>query len=278
VSSPDEVDKSLIQLETSSWGPSLDDQTPNVVDGLFLDLIGSSPPDHFSSTISNPESLTDSQTPPVNFPLSSDHLIHLIHHNVYRALVSNKTTLSSSTFLTRYDIAIPITPSTVHLCDGLTVIHLIDEALPLSLHPTTLQMTSPHYSWMNMFPHPSVRDNLIARAGKYDSLDFLNDLLGDLSANTFDPPLYSPSSSSKGSKLWSTESDVNFESGDVTAGRNGLIVWGEPWDVGSWEVTPGFVQKWGWILKGSDDIIAASNRWRAMRDEEPLPSLDVTCR
>jgi hypothetical protein len=37
-------------------------------------------------------------------------------------------------------------------------------------------------------------------------------------------------------------------------------------------VTPGFVRKWGWVLEGFQDLMLASNQWRAARGEVPLPS------
>ena len=49
-----------------------------------------------------------------------------------------------------------------------------------------------------------------------------------------------------------------------------MIVWSEAWDPRSWEVTQGFVRKWGWLLGGCGDLIEASNWWRARRDEPPL--------
>ena len=50
----------------------------------------------------------------------------------------------------------------------------------------------------------------------------------------------------------------------------GLIIWGEPHDTSSWEVTPGFLAKWPWAMEGCDDLIESSNRWRLMRGEEPM--------
>ena len=50
----------------------------------------------------------------------------------------------------------------------------------------------------------------------------------------------------------------------------GMLIWGEPWRIDGWEVTEGFLRKWGWLLKGCDEMIEASNRWRGLRGEEPL--------
>lgn len=58
-------------------------------------------------------------------------------------------------------------------------------------------------------------------------------------------------------------------------GRNdlhltGILVWNDPWCASGWEVTEGFVKKWGFLIKGCGEIMAATNRWREMRGDEPL--------
>ena len=50
----------------------------------------------------------------------------------------------------------------------------------------------------------------------------------------------------------------------------GLIVWGEPWDVKSWEMTETFYRKWFFLVSDSLELIESSNRWRAERGEPPL--------
>jgi hypothetical protein len=52
--------------------------------------------------------------------------------------------------------------------------------------------------------------------------------------------------------------------------RAGLLVWSDPWDVRGWEVTEGFVKKWGFLLKGCHEMIEATNMWRSARKEDPL--------
>lgn len=205
----------------------------------------------------------NAQSSTVYFPLSSDHLLHLIHHNVFRALITNKVTISSATFLARQERGCgDIVPSFSDLCDGFTIIQPTGKALPPALFPTFNQMTIGHSSWFNMFPHPRIRDNLIFNEGLFDPYDFCNDIFGELIAG-------------RQSKVSSPESNSSMEDTDdeVTNKRRGLIVWGEPWDVEGWEVTPGFVKKWKWTLEGCEDLIAASNRWRAKRNEGPLEFL-----
>jgi len=196
-------------------------------------------------------------TPTVYFPLSSDHLLHLIHHNVFRALITNKGMLKLATILQRKERA-AVSPSFDDLCDGLTTIHSKpDQIIPPTLDPTHIQMTVGHSSWLNMFPHPRVRDNLIKNEGSFDAYDFCNDVFGELVALHSD---------------LLPKADDPFEDTDdnLTYKRRGLIVWGEPWDVEGWEVMPGFVRKWSWVLEGCEDLIMASNHWRAKRNEEPL--------
>jgi len=66
--------------------------------------------------------------------------------------------------------------------------------------------------------------------------------------------------------------DDEIEPAPEGSDRNGVIVWGEPWDVGSWELMEGFVRKWGFLLAGCEVLIEGSNRWRARRGEGPLLS------
>ena len=207
----------------------------------------------------------------LNLHLPSDNLLHLIHHNVFRALTFNKTILRTQMILTRSDRPFPLAQSSTNLCDGFTVIHqLPGQNVPVSLQPTALQRACPHPSWMNMLPFPEIRDNLIRATRDFDHGELCTDLFGEIF------PCYNASPSISCPALSSSEAPVELlaTNGDdedgLTAARKGLIVWGEPWDVAAWEVTPGFVRKWSWILNGCEKLIASSNRWRAQRYEEPL--------
>lgn len=57
--------------------------------------------------------------------------------------------------------------------------------------------------------------------------------------------------------------------------RNGLVPWGEPWDVKSWKIMEGFVEKWSWLLAGCPGLIEATNKWRVLRGQEPFVYCDV---
>lgn len=203
------------------------------------------------------------ESAPFIFPLSSDHLLHLVHYNVLRALHINKSILNDTTHFTKPSLqdVITIFPSTVAICDGFTIIHPpgSTQSLPQSLYPTPLQMSQAHASWINNFPFPRLRDNLIQYEDTFDSFELLYDLFGELITTNLTFPSHT-----------STFHSIDVDEDDIAARKNGLIVWGESWDIGAWELTPGFVRKWGLLLDGCEELIEITNRWRATRGEESL--------
>lgn len=115
-------------------------------------------------------------------------------------------------------------------------------SVPSSLMPTSMQLRTKHHPWLDLFPLPKMRDNLLIAASIITAED--------------EQRLFE---------------DV-MESG---GGRNewaGLVVWGEPWDPQSWEISVPFLQKWGWLLRGCPEIIVSTNHWRGQRGEEPIAS------
>jgi hypothetical protein len=52
--------------------------------------------------------------------------------------------------------------------------------------------------------------------------------------------------------------------------KNGMLVWSDPWHPRGWELTEGFVKKWGFLIRGCREMIEATNTWRSERAEEPL--------
>ncbi|KAH6698099.1 hypothetical protein BKA61DRAFT_741502 [Leptodontidium sp. MPI-SDFR-AT-0119] len=226
---------------------------------------------------------TDSTSPNAEFStsttlnFSSDHLIHLIQHNVFRALISNKSLLhTAATLLKAPHPGTFGNESAAKFCDDLTVIRpLSDQNMPDSLYPTILQMNCIHTSWIDIFPFPKFRDNLIKRGVKFVPEELRRDLFEDIFLDFVTPTSFdvdsAPLSTPPSILAISGAKDREFEiPDDYTAGRRGLINWGEPWQVESWEVTPGFLRNWGWALEGCDDLIRASNRWREQRNEELL--------
>lgn len=115
-------------------------------------------------------------------------------------------------------------------------------SVPISLMPTSMQLRTRHHPWLDLFPLPRMRDNLLAASATMSAED--------------EQQLFE---------------DV-MESG---GGRNewaGLVVWGEPWDPQNWEVSVPFLRNWGWVIRGCPEIIVSTNHWRSRRGEKPIAS------
>ncbi|KAJ5811920.1 hypothetical protein N7474_008221 [Penicillium riverlandense] len=173
------------------------------------------------------------------FPLCPDHLITLLQFNALRALVVNRTLISG----------VLVTPLD---CDE-EVIHVIPyptkpELLPSTLLPTSLQQTVPHGDWIDLFPCPEGRDRLIQATGTFDEDELWADCIGG---------------------LYEGFPDDEIE-------RRGIIAWSPPWDITGWEMSEGFLKKWGWLIKGLPGVLEATNRWRMERGEEPFVPEDCT--
>lgn len=215
---------------------------------------------------------------PATPKISSDHFIHLVQHNSYRALMSNKDLIfASSLILKASPLTAPIKQFATKICGGLTVVHPLDGILmPDSLYPTELQMNCAHTGIINMFPFPRFRNNLIEKGVNFVPEEMCRDLFSDIF-----PDYVTPTPDTEDCTLQMRDViaalpsieennygvDDSEDQDDYTAGRKCMINWGDPWNVESWEVTPGFVKKWSWALEGCDDLIRASNKWRASRNE-----------
>jgi len=172
-----------------------------------------------------------SSTLPVIFPLAPDHhLITLVQYNVLRATITNLAILN----------ILHTVPTECTIALTLGPSYDPPDTIPPSLYPTPIQLAIPHEPWIDSFPSAQMRDNLILNEGNYDPDELCFDTSGG---------------------LWE-----GFDCVEV----RGMMIWGEPWIEEGWEVTQGFVDKWGWILKGCDKVIAISNRWREGRGEERL--------
>lgn len=108
--------------------------------------------------------------------------------------------------------------------------------LPVGLQPTQVQRKILHHPWLDFFPFPGMRDNLIS-AGDFDEDQLCADIMG----------------------FW----DLSDES-------CGLFVWGEPSDPKSWEVSEAFVKKWPWAVRGIPELINYTNHWRRKRGEKMI--------
>ncbi|KAL2854771.1 hypothetical protein BJX68DRAFT_253977 [Aspergillus pseudodeflectus] len=170
------------------------------------------------------------------FPLCPDHLITLVQYNALRALAVNRA-------LTNQLLTTPLscTDEVIHLLPSPSTPQHI-HSLPASLHPTHLQQTIPHGDWIDLFPSPEGRDRLIRAAGTFDEDELWEDCIGGLYEG--------------------------FPDDEIS--RRGLIAWSPPWDVSGWEMSEGFVSKWGWLFAGLPGMLEATNQWRVQRGEGAL--------
>ncbi|KAL3484486.1 hypothetical protein BJX62DRAFT_53889 [Aspergillus germanicus] len=169
---------------------------------------------------------------------SADHLLSLTRVNVYRAFVAHMVILGitwewmEDDSISPFFVAGPPPPP-----PG------FDPVLPENLQPTDLQRTSVHHTWIDLFPCPVMRDNLIRRGNEWDDEELCVDIMGYWDGNS--------------------------------TGPYGLLVWGEPADLTNWEVSEGFLSKWGWLVRGCVELMRSTNYWREKRGLRPLFSKSV---
>lgn len=169
---------------------------------------------------------------------------------------------------------LPAGPTTCTItapCRDDTTLYPLNPDIPPSLVPTTLQQTRYHSTWINVIPFPRLRDNFIRCEGRFDPWELMQDLVGELMSST-------PAPRRRGTPVPATVPETRrpltllsgSDTDEVSAGRKGLIVWGEPHEMKSWEATPGFLAKWTWAVEGCDELVEISNHWRMKRGEEPM--------
>ncbi|KAF3022393.1 hypothetical protein E8E14_003274 [Neopestalotiopsis sp. 37M] len=158
-----------------------------------------------------------------------DLVLTLIQFNVFRALLNNTQSLGWD--FQWLECEEPESPWTT------TNSHSAPVSCPPNLQPTDMQRKIRHHPWIDLWPIPGMRDNLLLAAGLYDEDELCNGLL---------------------------------EFKDVPNEQSGLLVWGEPWDTASWEVSATFVRRWGWAIRGCDELLDSTNRWRMTRGEKPM--------
>jgi hypothetical protein len=167
------------------------------------------------------------------FPLCADHLITLLQFNALRAMATNRTIVTGK-IVTPLDCEEEIVHLTPYPTDT--------ESFPSSLLPTALQQTVPHGNWIDIWPSPEGRDRLIRATGTFNEDDLWEDCVGGLYEG--------------------------FPDDEIT--RRGVIAWSPPWDITGWEMSEGFLTKWGWLVAGLPGVIEATNKWRIKRGEEPV--------
>jgi len=116
----------------------------------------------------------------------------------------------------------------------------LSPALPYSLKPTQLQLTTPHHAYVDLIPSPALRDRLIA--------------IGPANCNTFLM------------EVCTIACDIE-DSGQMT-------IWGEDWlNEFSWEFSAAVLERWGgWLL--TNEWGQRANFWRRQRGHPTLVGYD----
>ncbi|CAH0002472.1 unnamed protein product [Clonostachys byssicola] len=105
------------------------------------------------------------------------------------------------------------------------------------LRPTSLQLTVKHHPWIDLWPFPTMRDNILSRGEEYDDTELCLDLV----ENYCGP-----------------------------SGMSGFRVWGDPWNAENWEISEEFLMKWGWVVAECSELLIATDYWRERRGEQAL--------
>ncbi|KAI1009604.1 hypothetical protein LB504_002909 [Fusarium proliferatum] len=119
------------------------------------------------------------------------------------------------------------------------VVHPHKTSLPPSLCPTELQKAVVHHSWLDIFPFPNLRDNILRgiQQGQLEEDELCDRLCCDL---------------------------LRFDENSIPS----LLIWGDSWDAAGWEFSPQFFNEWGFLLEGCPGLIQATNYCRKTRGIE----------
>ncbi|KAK7177475.1 hypothetical protein PSPO01_16476 [Paraphaeosphaeria sporulosa] len=165
------------------------------------------------------------------------HLHMLLQINVNRAFDCNATAIGVVLDHHNYDAISPFNKQGPLL--GTNSLSQ-SQNWPESLRPTVLQFSIEHHPWIDLFPFPRLRDNILMAIGQPGVCDE-DELCHDL---------------------------CHYSGGKTP--RAGFIVWGEASNPFNWEASPEFLQRWGYLLSECTELMEATNHWRARRREKPI--------
>lgn len=194
----------------------------------------------------------------------ADHLLHLVNYNAFRGFFCNKATLSQ---LTDHLVVTRSGTEKLNIMAGLKRVAVVISAsphIPPDLRPTDLQSRQAHATWIDLLPCPRMRDNLITHHDEFNHWSLVNDVMGNL----LDDIMFNKYG--EGTGLKGRHRSVEYRFNGSASYRRGIIIWGEPHQMVSWEITPGFLDRWGWAVEGCDGLMRATNQWRSLRGERPL--------
>ncbi|EED14024.1 conserved hypothetical protein [Talaromyces stipitatus ATCC 10500] len=165
------------------------------------------------------------------YPLSRDHLLPLLEYNIYRATITNLLIIGHMHLI--HENCGFHGPLTIfpNPYQGISI--------PPALRRTILQQTVSYPDWVDLIPSPQMRDNAIRTQHLFTNKDLASDILTGMM-------------------------------GQEDRKDPGMLVWSDPWDPSGWELTEGFVKKWGFLVQGCYDLFRSTNYWRNVRGERPL--------
>jgi hypothetical protein len=134
--------------------------------------------------------------------------------------------------------------------------------LPPSLERTQLQLDTPHELWIDCIPVPTLRENIITylKDNPLGLTELHADLLGRVCPNVMTLL-----------KKHQIKLPLDRRLRLLDDREPGMVVWDNPWSADGYEITSAFAKKWGFLLQGCDTLFEATNRWRVLRGEKPLP-------
>jgi hypothetical protein len=159
-------------------------------------------------------------------------LSSLAQFNISRALISNAEIFGLTAHYLHDDALSPF----VVAGPWPSSINLQTTLLPPGLRPTALQNIVEHHPWIDLLPIPQLRDNILQRG--VDSFDEV--------------------------ALCTAFTGLGHERG------TGILVWGESWDAGGYEVTQELIRSWGWLFTGCSDLMRSTDLHRARRGERQM--------
>lgn len=126
----------------------------------------------------------------------------------------------------------------------------IFRSLKPDLRPTRQQITILHHPCVDIFPFPTLRNNILALGEDFDDYELFYDMMNGALV------------------CWGLAGGFGRKSEARNTG-NGSVTSGSPWDYRSWEAKPWFLRKY-WALLGGEEgeLVRQSEWWREMRDEE----------
>ncbi|CAI6079873.1 unnamed protein product [Clonostachys chloroleuca] len=114
---------------------------------------------------------------------------------------------------------------------------LVVSSMASYLRPTSLQLTVKHHPWIDLWPFPRMRDNILNLGEEYDDTELCLDLIEDYCG---------------------------------PSGMSGFRVWGDPWNPENWGISEEFLTEWGWVVAGCRELLIATDYWRERRGEQAL--------